>query len=141
MKFIFFSLKLIIFGIFIMSILILPVQALVNPADAYCSACGYEPVTETRDDGEYSLCKLPDGVIIDAWEFLIGTTAADFGWCRQQGYEQVVIDGMDACEPFLTASCAVCVLPNGTRVEVTKLMNLSFREEYLGLLRDEPDIT
>jgi len=42
---------------------------IANPASIYCIDQGGEVLIKTGDDGQYGICKLPDGREIDEWEF------------------------------------------------------------------------
>ena len=105
-------------------------SALINPSAVYCNTLGYEYVIEKTESGERGYCKLPNGQKVGAWDFLEGKVAKEYSYCRIKGYELKVVS--DKCEKFLTDKCAVCVLPNGTEVEVTELMGLSFEESKCG---------
>ncbi len=99
-------------------------EAMLNPATAYCQAMGYE-----YKDG---ICVLPDGQQADAWDFLEGKTGKEYSYCEKQGYQLKVVKNADKCIRFLTSECAVCVLENGTQVEVTQLMGLTLKETTCG---------
>jgi len=99
-------------------------SALRDPAAVYCEALNY-----TYSEGK---CILPDGTIVDAWSFLLGKIGQKYSYCAKQGYELKIISDPEECSLFLTESCAGCVLPNGSVIEVTKLMGLSFRETVCG---------
>ena len=108
------------------------VYALRNPAAAYCSALGYEYVIETKEHSEYGFCKLPNGQLVDAWQFLQGKTGEKFTYCALKGYKMKVVADKNVCLKFLTDSCLVCVLPDGKEVEVTEVMGLTFAETVCG---------
>ena len=100
------------------------VIALRNPAAVYCEALGYK----------YSngFCIFPDGNRIDAWKFLLGEAGEEYSYCAKHGYELRIIEDPNQCLVFLSNRCAGCLLPNGSVVEVTKLMGLSFEETVCG---------
>jgi putative hemolysin len=100
--------------------------ALMNPASVYCSALGYNYSVK---DGS---CIFPDGSKVDAWKFLLGEEKQEYSYCARQGYEVKIIKSEEECSLFLTESCAGCLLPNGSVIEVTKLMGLSFVEGVCG---------
>jgi putative hemolysin len=106
---------------------ILPVRAMLNPSAVYCEACGYIYIIETVPEGEVGLCELPDGQKVDAWDFLRGNVALEWSYCAQQGYEAKHVEESDICW-----DCTVCVLPDGSEIEVTELMELSFEETSCG---------
>jgi C1A family cysteine protease/putative hemolysin len=109
-----------------------PSFALVNPAAAYCSALGYEYVVETGEQGERGLCQFPDGQTVDAWEFLQGKVAPEYSYCEIRGCEIKTVTDPEKCLIFGIDECAVCSLEDGTEVEVTELMGLSFEESTCG---------
>lgn len=102
-------------------------HAMLNPAAVYCEALGYECITESTEQGEVVLCRLPSGETVDAWDFLRGKVALDWSYCAQQGYEAKHVEDPEVCP-----DCTLCVLPDGTEVEVTQLMGLSFDETVCG---------
>ncbi len=101
--------------------------AMLNRAAAYCSALGYENLTGLVKKGETALCKLPNNVIVDAYDFLRGKIALEWSYCAQEGYEAKRVEESDVCW-----DCTVCILPDGDEVEVTKLMGLNVRETSCG---------
>lgn len=105
-----------------------PSSALKNPAAVYCQSLGYNYMIEKTDNGEAGYCQLPNGQSVDAWDFLLGEAGQEFGYCARMGYRQKVVEGYRTCHPFATPSCAACILEDGSEVEVTRLMNLSFNE-------------
>jgi putative hemolysin len=107
-------------------------HAMKNPAAVYCKALGYEYAVEEEDEGQRGLCVLPDGQKVDGWEFLEGKTAPEFGYCQEQGLVMKTVTNPEVCITFLTQECAVCILDDGTEVEVTELMGLRFTEHYCG---------
>jgi len=106
-------------------------DAMVNPAAFYCAALGYSYTTVMTEEGERGLCQLPTGSV-DEWAFLLGHEGAEYGYCNRQGYAQEVTTDPAMCSRFATDSCAVCVLDDGTRVEVTELMGLRFEDTVCG---------
>ncbi len=103
------------------------VHAMLSPAEVYCEALGYEVVVESTELGERVLCRLPDDQTVDAWDFLSGKVALEWSYCAQQGYEARHVEDSEVC-----AECTVCVLPDGSEVEVTQLMGLTFDETTCG---------
>ena len=117
--------------ILIILALIPVVIALRNPAAVYCEELGYEYVVNNTGEGDYVYCGLPDGEIVDAWDFLQGKTNEEFTYCGIEGYELKEVFNPDICVKFMTESCAVCVLED-SEVEVTELMGLTFAETTCG---------
>lgn len=129
------SMELIIAFCFISIFLIesVPVAyGLLNPAFVYCQALGYENIATSTEQGNMNYCKLSNGESVDAWQFLEGKVAQDFSYCKKMGYGIKTVTDSSTCQVLFTSECAVCILPNSTEIEVTKLMNLSFREGRCG---------
>ncbi|PIN70227.1 hypothetical protein COV93_02405 [Candidatus Woesearchaeota archaeon CG11_big_fil_rev_8_21_14_0_20_43_8] len=103
------------------------VVALLNPSAVYCDALGYTTVVEPTAAGDMVYC-LIDGKKVDSWKFLLGNVSTENNYCQKQGYDQTMTDD---CYPLLLDSCLACIV-NGTKIEVTHLMNLSFFEEICG---------
>jgi putative hemolysin len=106
-----------------------PGSALLNPAAVYCTALNYTYTSVTGPDGMTGYCVLPDNQKVEAWKFLQGKEATRYSYCTKQGYALETTSDRNACRVFMTDTCAVCVLPDGTKTEVTKLMGLDFREK------------
>ncbi len=106
--------------------------SLLNPSAVYCRALGYEYLIENTPKGQRGLCKLPNGKVVSAWQFLRGEVAQDFSFCKKQGYDIKTVQDPQKCASVFSSKCAVCVLEDGKEVEVTKLMNLSFYESTCG---------
>lgn len=128
------KLKILIGISLLISILLIPnlTFALINPAQVYCHALGYEYVVETTEEGEIGLCRFFTGQDVDAWKFLKGEVAQEFSYCSKQGYKIKTISDWDKCARLLSRECAVCVLEDGREIEVTELMGLSFEETICG---------
>jgi putative hemolysin len=118
-------------AIFLIGILLLLYPSLsgarINRAAAYCVACGYELVLEQTEHGPKAMCEFPNGEQVDAHDFVAGKVALDRGYCVQNGYEAKHIEDSDICK-----NCCVCVLEDGTEVEVTELMELDLAETRCG---------
>lgn len=109
-----------------------PARALKNPAAVYCIALGYEYRVEKTDQGDVGYCLLQGGQKVDAWQFLQGKVAQDKNYCATQGYGQKTVTDPKKCLRFLSDSCLVCVLGDGSEVEVTELMGLILEETTCG---------
>jgi putative hemolysin len=105
-----------------------PASALANPAAVYCTALNYTYTSVNGTGGMTGYCTMPDNQKVEAWRFLQGKEEAQYSYCSQQGYPLEVTTDAKICRVFMTDSCAVCVLPGGSKTEVTKLMGLDFRE-------------
>ncbi|MDO5638794.1 MAG: DUF333 domain-containing protein [Neisseria sp.] len=47
-----------------------PQTGTANPASVYCVEQGGESLTQKADTGdEYGICKLPDGTVVEEWEY------------------------------------------------------------------------
>jgi putative hemolysin len=117
--------------LFILAVLPLaapPAAALLNPAAVYCTALNYTYTTVTGPDGMTGYCILPDNKKVEAWRFLQGKEATQYSYCTRQGYTLQTVNDSKTCQVFMTDSCVVCVLPDGSKTEITKLMKLDFRE-------------
>ncbi len=126
-----FVLLLIAFSLILLALLLPSVAALRNPAAVYCDSMGYNYTVESLPDGDFlSSCALPDGTKADAWRFLEGTEGTNYSYCAKEGYPLEVVNG-SACGRLFTTECAACVV-NGTPVEVTSLMGLTFAETTCG---------
>ena len=99
---------------------------IVNPSAAYCNALGYNYKTKMVEEGEMGICEFPDGSSCEAWNFLEGKCGEEYSYCTQQGYEIKTINDTEKCSSIFSNECAVCILNNGTEIEVTKLMELNF---------------
>ncbi len=102
------------------------VSALRNPSAVYCEAMGYEYVIYSTPMGDVGKCLLPDGEAVDAWDFYTGKVSLEYSYCAKQGYEAKHIE-TESCP-----DCLVCVLPNGTEIEVAELMDLQLEETTCG---------
>lgn len=108
----------------------MPASAMINPSAGYCRALGYQYTDTIGPDGSMTgYCVLANNQSVDAWQFLRGEVAQDQSYCVKQGYGIKLVNDPDTCKIFLTRSCAVCVMPDGSMTEITKLMKLDFREK------------
>ena len=58
-----------------------------NPTAVYCADIGYTYEILSGASGQTGVCKLPGGVVCDAWDFLKGTCGQSHNCCAQLGYE------------------------------------------------------
>lgn len=122
-----------IFVIFLLVFFTQTAFALKNPAAVYCKEMGYTWDVEEINSAQIDLCKFSDTILCYAYEFLVGTCGTEYSYCSKMGYEIKTVTGLDRCRSVPTyLECSVCVLENGTEVEVTKLMGLSFEEGVCG---------
>jgi len=121
-----------ILTIFLVSVIFFKtVAALLDPSYVYCTSLGYDFSVEKTERGERGLCVLPNGEKVSSWKFLEGKVAQDYSYCKKNGYGIKTIEG-EKCSRIFENECAVCVLPDGSEIEVTDLMNLSFEEGGCG---------
>ena len=107
----------------------MPAGAMVNPSALYCTQLGYQYTDTVAADGSMAgNCLLPGNQSVEAWQFLEGKAAPDLSYCRKQGMEIRTVNDPAVCG-MLGDTCAVCVKPDGTTQEVTKIMGLDFREK------------
>lgn len=93
---------------------------------------GYEYEIVNSPSGYTDICKLPNGDVCSAWDFLEGKCGQRHSYCALHGYEIKTVD-VDA-DPF-SGEYAVCITSNGEEVgPVTELSGL--REK---LSRCNPD--
>ncbi|MCD6216107.1 MAG: DUF333 domain-containing protein [Candidatus Aenigmarchaeota archaeon] len=104
------------------------VYAIKSPDAVYCEALGYTFKINQTTEGEVGICEFPNGSSSVAFDFLKGKSYQEFSYCKQNGYEIKTIHDVDKCAPVFSEECAVCVLKNGTEIEVTTLMGLDFSE-------------
>jgi LPXTG-motif cell wall-anchored protein len=107
--------------------------ALKNPSAVYCEQMGYEWTVQETKAGQIGICKFSKTEDCPAWEFLKGKCGEEHSFCIKEGYELKNINDQEKCSsiPF-SSECAVCVLANGEEIEVTKLMELDFKEAICG---------
>jgi putative hemolysin len=121
---------MILTGTFIFFFSLHPVCSYKNPSAVYCSSLGYGFKIIETTEGEVGMCVFPDNTSVDAWNFLSGKEALKWSYCAKEGYGAKHVVNMETCKP--SDECTICVLPNGTEIEVTKLMGLTFEEGVCG---------
>jgi putative hemolysin len=106
------------------------VPAMANPAAMYCTALGYTYASSQDAAGDaVGTCTLANGQTVGAWGFLLGQEAPEAGYCARMGYGIRVVNETQACGIYGMQSCAACVFANGSAMEVSRVMNLDFREK------------
>lgn len=120
----------------IFAVLVSSAYAMKNPSAVYCSALGYNYIDKTDEKGnEIGVCDFPGNngnTDCDAWAFLEGKCGTDYSYCAKMGYQQKKTTGAECGSEDLLAECLICILPNGTKAEVTSLMNLNVNEGLCG---------
>jgi putative hemolysin len=111
---------------------LLTASALKNPAVVYCTSLGYEYMIKNSSLGDAGICKFAQREACSAWDFVSGYCGAEHGYCNRTGYSQRIGSGRECGSEDRYARCALCILENGSTVEVTELMNLSFKEAICG---------
>ncbi len=106
-------------------------SAMKDPSQIYCESLGYRFMTEEAGDGYTGYCVIGDQKV-DSWKFIRGEASAEAGACAKNGQTLKVIDDPARCWYTGTGKCAACVQADGTEVEVTKLLELSFLESTCG---------
>ena len=109
-----------------------PAYALKNPAAVYCTALGYDYFINETTKGDRGICRLSNGDLVNAWWFLKGKIDSEHGYCKKMGHDTKTVADPLICASVFSTECSVCVLADGTEVEVTQLMNLSFVESICG---------
>jgi uncharacterized repeat protein (TIGR02543 family) len=63
------------------------VEAISNPAAAYCRFLGYEyEIVDDPSGNQYGICNFPDRSKASAWDFLRGKAGKRFSYCARKGY-------------------------------------------------------
>ena len=115
-----------------MSFAMLSAQAMKDPAAVYCTSLGYSYEIKSLPAGEVGICRFGPRDSCSAAEFLFGSCGSKYSYCNRTGLAQRIGSGAECGSKDSYARCAVCVLENGSVAEVTRLMNLSFREPLCG---------
>jgi LPXTG-motif cell wall-anchored protein len=104
-------------SLLVISVVGLSLADVINPSAAYCNALGYTYVNEKTKAGDIGICGFPDGSSCSAWNFTEGKCGQKYSYCTLHGYG-IKTKSND------WRNYSVCVLSNGSEVEVTKLMGL-----------------
>lgn len=102
----------------------------INPSRKYCEEMGYDYEINTTTNA--GICVLPNNNSVIAWNFLKGKVGQNYSYCKREGYEIETVQSPEICSELGTDSCAVCVLPNGTQIEVTEAMHLQLTTNVCG---------
>ncbi len=95
-----------------------------NPAAVYCTELGYDYTTKQTAQGDMGACRFSDGTDCEAWDFLQGACGMQHSYCSQKGYQQRTGTGTDCGSSDPTAACLLCIMQNGSAVEVGNAMDL-----------------
>jgi len=95
---------------------------MANPAAIYCVELGYQnKIITDSDGGQRGVCIFPDNSSCDDWAFFTGKCGQNYSYCKiHECNIETVSDGKNPYSP----EYAVCILPNKTKMSVTKLMGL-----------------
>jgi len=97
-------------------------SAIRNPAAVYCVESGYSYEIQETSKGQVGICKFPDASICNAWDFLRGNCGLDHSSCMMKGLGQRKATGLECDSKDPQTQCLVCIFPDGSTVEVTKLL-------------------
>ena len=98
----------------------------INPAAKYCEMLGYRyEITTAKAGGEIGMVHLPDGKIVNAWDFFKGKVAPEYSYAAKLGFD---IETETVKENGYTIERAVCVRSNKgieERIPLLELMELN----------------
>lgn len=101
-------------AVVLLLLIVMPfLHGMKNPAAVYCEEMGYEFLI-INDKG---YCKVEDYTKYEAFSFYTGRVGTEYGFCYLNGYRTVVEDEVQYCE-----------LPNGTLVDIDRMMDLDFKD-------------
>jgi putative hemolysin len=124
--------KLTFLAFFLVVFFSIAAHAMRNPAAVYCNGAGYSYVTEETPKGSVGICRFNGADSCNAWDFIRGKCGEKYSYCSIKRYSQKAAKGLECGSNDQYAECLLCVLRNGSHIEVTDLMNLSFYEGVCG---------
>jgi chitodextrinase/C1A family cysteine protease len=63
-------------------------KVMKNPSAVYCETLGYEYMIKKDAEGnQIGMCRLPNGEVVNAWDFYKGKVAKEFSYPAKKGYE------------------------------------------------------
>lgn len=97
--------------VFMIYLLFLPLgNAIMNPAEVYCSELGYKTKINITPEGEQGICVIEENVTeFDEWEFFQGKVGGEYSYCAKLGYDVETLD--DGRNPY-SPEYAICVIGN-----------------------------
>jgi len=97
-------------------------MGMANPAAVYCEELGYQyNILTDNEGGQQGICVFPDNSSCDEWGFFTGKCGQNYSWCAVNGCGiKTVSDGRNQYSP----EYAVCILPNKTTEQVTRMMKM-----------------
>ena len=104
-------------------------QSMRNPAAVYCAELGYTyEVVDAPGGSQQGICRLPDQVSCETWDFLEGRCGQAYNACARQGLD--TISKWDVTDPFSPIS-ALCVDADGREI-VSAAEAVSLAEKSMG---------
>jgi putative hemolysin len=114
--------NLIVFGITVLILEVAAIDFIREPSSVYCEQMGYEFVLVDTEEGQIGVCRFNEGENATSLDFLTGKAGGEYSYCARRGLEMKTIADPEKCSIPFSRECAVCVLEDGTEVEVTELM-------------------
>jgi C1A family cysteine protease/chitodextrinase len=112
--------------IFLVTFTAIAQKGYINPAAKYCEILGYRyEVTSVQNVGDVGMVHLPDGNIVNAWDFFKGKVAPEYSYAAKLGFD---IETETVKENGYTIERAVCIRSNKgeeERIPLLKLMELN----------------
>ncbi len=103
-----FSLLTMFLSIF-MVVTVFAQKGYVNPAAKYCEMLGYRyEIVSTKTAGDEGVVHLPDGSVVNAWDFFKGKVGQEYSYPALKGYE---VQTEVIKENGYTVERAVCIVP------------------------------
>jgi len=120
---------------------VLAQKSYVNPAAKYCEMLGYRyEISSTKAGGDVGMVHLPDGRIVNAWDFYKGKVAQEYSYAARLGFE---IETETVKENGIVYERPVCVRSNKgeeERIPLLELMRLNGEELIAEVEREAPMI-
>jgi C1A family cysteine protease/chitodextrinase/putative hemolysin len=113
----------------------------INPAAKYCEILGYRyEVQLEKGAGEVGIVHLPDGRMVNAWDFYKGKVAQEFTYGAKLGFD---VETEVIKENGYTLERAVCIRSNKgeqERIPLLELMELNGDPLNAEVIRNEPAV-
>ena len=124
-----------------MSFAVLAQKSYVNPAAKYCEILGYRyEIASTKAVGDVGMVHLPDGRIVNAWDFYKGKVAKEYSYAALHGFE---IETEVIKENGFVIEKPVCVRSNKgvkERIDLLEFMKLNGDELTFEVERNTPNM-
>ena len=125
----------------IMSFAVLAQKSYVNPAAKYCEKLGYRyEIASTKAAGDVGMVHLPDGRIVNAWDFYKGKVAKEYSYAALHGFE---METEVIKENGFVVEKPVCVRSNKgveERIDLLDFMKLNGDELTFEVERNVPSM-